>query len=120
LGSADGCTRYAVFGSAVGLNTHVPVDTATVVVVNGRPVGFEFYTDHDEKYRSRKEEWLDILHPKRVRSIGSVGCRIAAPGSPNTKKAGGTIPPAFLCSCLMAVTYRRPNVISGPEAGVSP
>ena len=64
---------YTYFGSAIGMNTHVPCDTAKVKVVNGTPLNFRFYTGYDKKYSSVFEEWRDVLRKERRRSVKRLG-----------------------------------------------
>lgn len=60
--------KYKIYGEAIGLNTHIPIDTTKIKIVDGIPAGFKFYQGYDKKYSSKEEELLDIFHPLRVRS----------------------------------------------------
>jgi len=61
--------QYRISGQAIGLNTHIDVDSFTVSVTNGKPENFHFYEGYDKKYKNQYEEWQGILNEKRIKSL---------------------------------------------------
>lgn len=51
---------YTIKGRAIGLNTHVPIDTFYIEVINGI-TNYPFYEGYDKKYNNKGEEIKDIL-----------------------------------------------------------
>lgn len=53
--------KYKITPYILGGNTHTPAKKRVVKIQNGYPNGFMFYKGYDKKYRSRTEEWKDII-----------------------------------------------------------
>jgi len=52
--------RYWISPYLLGGNTHTPSKESSVVIKDGRPVNFKFYTGYDNKFTSRKSEAINI------------------------------------------------------------
>jgi len=63
---------YKILGDPIGLNPHIPADTFEVKIIMGYPKNFDFYKGYDKKYKSKKEEWADILKPNRINSLDKI------------------------------------------------
>lgn len=61
---------YFIKGRSIGMNIHTPKYEHTVRVINGIPVGFEYYTGISNKYNTKEDEAVDLLDSLRVETIG--------------------------------------------------
>jgi hypothetical protein len=59
---------YKIMGKPIGLNSHIPIDTFYVNVVNGLP-NIKFYTGYNNKYKSKIDEVRDVYDPRRLKSL---------------------------------------------------
>jgi hypothetical protein len=64
-----GTLKYVIKGGPIGLNTHIPKNDSTIMVVNGIPQGFKFYTGYDKKYKNKMDEMIDTFDMRRVFAI---------------------------------------------------
>ncbi len=70
--------EYFVQKSPLGFNTHIPLETRTVVVtprtifvrnIDGKEVPFQWYKGYDKKYESKGAEFKDTFNWKRLKSL---------------------------------------------------
>lgn len=70
--------EYFIKGNPVGFNTHVPLETLTVVVTcdtvyvkkaNGDHQPFKWYTGYENKYKDKGAEFKDTFNWRRIKSL---------------------------------------------------
>jgi hypothetical protein len=62
-------SSYILRARPIRMNLHVPKKDCTIVVTDGVPIGFTFYTGWSGKYKSTWAEICDMLSPKRLLSF---------------------------------------------------
>ena len=60
---------YIIRARPIGMNLHIPKDDCTIVLTDGVPKGFIFYTGWSGKYKNTWAEICDMLSPKRLLSF---------------------------------------------------
>jgi len=70
-------TKHTVLGDVtytynfplMGFNTHVPVGENMVHIEEGTPIDFKWYTGYKDKYKVKREEYLDTFSEERSKSV---------------------------------------------------
>jgi hypothetical protein len=61
--------QYTLKARPIRFNLHVPKEDETLLVMDGIPIGFQFYTGWDKKYKKSSDEIWDMLSFKRLKSF---------------------------------------------------
>jgi hypothetical protein len=66
---AGNVLQYNIKGKPIKFNLHIPKNDCKQTVVDGIPIGFQFYDGWDKKYKNKWEEIKDMLSLKRLKSF---------------------------------------------------